>query len=50
MKKKRSNSMAKARIQPFCTANNKYLGYFDCEIDRLQRQIMLYNYTIIAFV
>ena len=29
MKKRRSNIMTKARIQPFCRANNINLGYFD---------------------
>ena len=29
MKKKRSITMTKARIQPFCKANNNNLGYFD---------------------
>ena len=31
MKKRRSNIMNKARIQPFCRANNNNLGYYDGE-------------------
>ena len=31
MKKRRSNIMTKAKIQPFCRANNINLGYYDGE-------------------
>ena len=51
--KRRSKIMTKARIQPFCRANNNNLGYFDGKIiflDRLQKKIMLCFYTIINFV
>ena len=51
--KRRSNIMTKARIQPFCRANNNNLGYWDGErvlLDLLRIEIMLCICTIITFV
>ena len=51
--KRRSNIMTKARIQPFCRANNINLGYWDGERvfpDLSRIEIVLYFYSIITFV
>ena len=53
IEKRRSNIMTKARIQPFCRANNISLGYYNEDrvfLEVLQIEIVLYFYSIITFV
>ena len=51
--KRRSDTMTKARIQPFCWANNISIGYIDGTrvfLDWLRVEIMLCFYTVNIFV
>ena len=53
--KRRSNIMTKARIQPFCRANNVNLGYFDGDgvfprsVTNRDRALYLYNNRFCSF-